>query len=112
MKPLNVGLRSWIAVTSMVSFLGGWAILSHAQKPAPLFASQPAAQTSSLSDPNVTSQSLLPTLQPIPELSDLTSTTNTTVQSIQPLTQLPALTSSNNLTSNNFAAPRLRTRGS
>ena len=111
MKPLNVGLRSWIAVTSVVSFLGGWAILSHAQKPAPLFVSQPAAQTSPLSDPNVTSQTLLPTLQPIPELSDLTSTSNVQVQSVQPLTALPVI-SSNNLTSNNFAAPRLRTRGS
>ena len=107
MKPLNVGLRSWIAVTSVVSFLGGWAILSHAQKPAPLFASQPAAQTNTLSDPNVTSQSILPTLQPIPELSDLTTAT---ASQVQPLPALPVITS-NNLTSNNFA-PRLRTRGS
>jgi hypothetical protein len=103
MKNLKLGLRVWIAVTSLLSFLGGWAILSHADKPAALFADQ----TITLPDPIEQSQALLPPLEPIPSLEDLT-----VAGSLQPL---PSLSSAPRVAANNnsvAAAPRLRTRGS
>ncbi len=44
MKIFKFGLRIWIAVVSVVSFLLGWVLFAHSNKPAPLIqqASQPA----------------------------------------------------------------------
>ena len=39
MKSLKLGLRIWIGITSIISFLGGWALLSHSGKPVALFPS-------------------------------------------------------------------------
>jgi hypothetical protein len=36
MKTTKNGLRIWIASASVVSFMGGWSLLAHAPKPAPL----------------------------------------------------------------------------
>ena len=37
MKTLKFGLRFWITITSVLSFVGGWIMLAHAPKPATLF---------------------------------------------------------------------------
>ena len=33
MKPFKKSLRYWIAIASVLSFLGGWIILAHSPKP-------------------------------------------------------------------------------
>ena len=70
MKPLKLGLRVWFTITSLVSFLVGWMLLSHAGKPTPLIppdtSNAASGSTSSISNP-------LPTLQPLPSLDSLTS---------------------------------------
>jgi len=33
MKPFKNALRYWFAITSVLSFLGGWIILAHSPKP-------------------------------------------------------------------------------
>jgi hypothetical protein len=53
MKTLKHGLRFWITVTSVLSFVGGWIMLAHAPKPAPLLQDAPAAA---------------PALEPLPPL--------------------------------------------
>lgn len=63
-KPVKIGLRIWFAITSILSFLFGWALFSHAEKPVSLFQSQSAAAQA---------VDVLPTLQPVPSLNDLTS---------------------------------------
>jgi len=35
MKPIKKYLRYWFAVTSVLSFVGGWIILAHSPKPVP-----------------------------------------------------------------------------
>lgn len=92
MKLMKAGLRSIIAVTSISAFLGGWALFSHAQKPASLDTTQAAA-------PGEISQ--LPTLAPIPTLEPFT---NSPAQ----LQAVPSRSSNNFV----FSQPRLRTRGS
>lgn len=42
MKIFKRSMRLWITVASMFSFLGGWILLAHASKPAPLQVAQPA----------------------------------------------------------------------
>ena len=42
MKLLKLGIRFWILITSVASFLVGWAMLAHAPKPV-----QPSAAVSS-----------------------------------------------------------------
>jgi hypothetical protein len=98
MKPVKFSLRVWIAVTSVLSFLGGWALFSHAGKPAPLF---PAAL-----DPQTTGGGAVvaATLAPIPSLNDLTA-------SAKPSGNLQVLPSQPNVSVQQFA-PRLRSRGS
>lgn len=83
MKPYKIALRVWILITSLVGFLGGWVMLAHAQKPAPL---EPPAQMSAP----------LPTLAPLPPLPDGS-------QQLQPIQPLPLMQS---------FLPRLRTGGS
>jgi len=110
MKPLKIGLRVWIALTSLLSFLGGWAIFSHSGKPMPLFSTSGAAVAAAsvaTTDGAITADAVtpLPTLAPLPSLNDLASS-----GSIQALPALPNLTANNNAVSN--FTPRLRTRGS
>ncbi len=82
MKPFKLGLRIWIAVTSILSFLGGWMLFSHAGKPAPLIPSQP-----SNSQP---SQFVMPNLPPVPALDQLTSSSSSSALQPLPSIQLPA----------------------
>ena len=64
MKLLKFGLRFWITLTSVVSFVGGWIMLAHAPKP---------DQNNSLYS-NVSAS--VPTLEPLPALSDYQPDTN------------------------------------
>jgi hypothetical protein len=103
MKPLKLALRIWITITSVLSFLVGWALLSHAPKPASIFSSQ-NSPSSSASDPITVDP--LPTLAPVPSLDSLITNPDTAVN-LQPLPSF----SNNNAVTNNFV-PRMRTRGS
>jgi len=102
MKPLKLALRIWITVTSLLSFLAGWALLSHAPKPVSIFPSQ-TTSSSSASGPITVDP--LPTLVPVPSLDSIITNPDTTVN-LQPL---PSFT--NNASNNNFV-PRFRSRGS
>jgi hypothetical protein len=103
MKPLKLSLRIWIALTSIVSFLGGWAMFSHAGKPAPLFSASHTPVPASTGSAPATLP--LPTLQPIPSLDSLIS--NNPVQSqIQPLPAAPQFNIQQSY------VPRMRTMGS
>ncbi len=42
MKIVKKGLRVWLTIASVFTFLGGWIILSHSNKPAPLQINTPA----------------------------------------------------------------------
>jgi hypothetical protein len=101
MKPLKLALRVWFTITSVLSFLVGWALLSHSPKPASIFSSQNTASIAA--DPAPVDA--LPTLVPIPSLDSIISNPNTTVN----LQALPSF--NNNAAINNFV-PRMRTRGS
>jgi hypothetical protein len=108
MKPLKLALRIWFTITSVLSFLIGWALLSHAPKPASIFSlfSSPASSSYSSSNADTTSLNPLPTLAPIPSLDNLITNPDTATTNLQPLPSF-----SNNVPTNNFV-PRLRTRGS
>jgi hypothetical protein len=80
-----MSLRFWIALSSMVGFLGGWALLAHSPKPAQL-----------VQQPALVEPALLPTLAPFPALG----TRNRNLQ------QLPALRQRRG------SFPRLQTGGS
>jgi hypothetical protein len=56
MKSLKKFIRIWIAGASLVGFMGGWLLLAHAGKPAPLQSQTPNSVTT------------LPTLAPLPSL--------------------------------------------
>lgn len=111
MKPLKTGMRIWIAITSLVSFLGGWILFSHAGKPAPLFNSsaQPTTDTSGDTTSNPTSIVVqpLPTLAPITSLDELTNTNTSSAAAlnVQPLPSISASSSA-------LPTGRMRTRGS
>ncbi len=62
MKLLKFGLRFWIALTSVFSFMVGWAMIAHSPKPV-----QPISASSSVL--------ALPTLTPLQPL-DFNSNTN------------------------------------
>ena len=57
MKLLKVGLRFWITLASLFSFIGGWIMLVHAPKP---------DQSTSL---NTALAAAPPTLEPLPPLA-------------------------------------------
>jgi hypothetical protein len=57
MKLLKIGIRFWITLTSILSFLTGWVLLAHAPKP-----NQGGALLSN-------SSAAVPTLEPLPPLS-------------------------------------------
>lgn len=58
MKILKIGIRFWITLTSVLSFLTGWVMLAHAPKPTPAF-----SNSANISAP-------LPTLEPLRPLSE------------------------------------------
>lgn len=104
MKPLKLGLRIWIAITSIVSFLGGWALFSHSGKPAPLFSS-PATDT-----PVTAAQQVQPSLAPLPTLPPVPSLDSLTQGGASALQPLPSISIVQSAPS--ASLPRLRTRGS
>ena len=85
MKRYKLGLRLWIALSSVVGFFGGWALLAHSPKPAP-----PEPQSAQVE------LAPLPTLAPIPSLNDPN-------RNFQQLPDLPQVS---------MSIPRLRTGGS
>jgi hypothetical protein len=82
MKPLKFGLRVWITLTSVLSFLAGWMLFAHAGKPAPLIATQLVPADSSNVSNATNTLNPLPTLQPLPSLNDLTTNSATQLQSL------------------------------
>jgi hypothetical protein len=88
MKPLKSLIRVWIASASVAGFVGGWAFLAHAGKPAPLTSASPAAMQ----------LSPLPTLKPLPPLEGFAS-------NLQSLPLMPQTRSGRSF-------PLLRTSGS
>jgi thiamine biosynthesis lipoprotein len=56
MKIFKFGIRLWITITSILTFIVGWVMLAHAPKP-----SQPGSSTQAIAPP-------LPTLEPLPSL--------------------------------------------
>ncbi len=98
MKPIKLGLRVWIAITAVVSFLTGWAMLAHSGKPAPLSAGVGAGGSPSGSAGGL----VLPTLAPIPSLNNAGASASQP-QALQPLQVQPVPFNS---------MPSLSTRGS
>ncbi len=64
MKFLKIGIRFWITITSVLSFLTGWIMLAHAPKP-----TQSSFGTTNVATP-------LPTLEPLNSLSTFGSDDN------------------------------------
>jgi hypothetical protein len=72
MKLLKIGIRFWITLTSVLSFMTGWVMLAHAPKP-----NQSNSVSGNLSAP-------VPTLEPLQPLSSFGSDYNN-FQNQQPL---------------------------
>ena len=74
MKVLKLGIRFWITLTSVLSFMTGWVMLAHAPKP-----HQPSSAWTSIAAP-------LPTLEPLNSLSgsDDNNSQNQPLFSVQP----------------------------
>jgi hypothetical protein len=75
MKLLKIGIRFWITLTSVLSFLTGWVMLAHAPKP-----NQSGSISAGVAAP-------LPTLEPLTPLSNFGSDDNSQNQplfSVQP----------------------------
>jgi len=105
MKPLKLGLRVWFTITSLVSFLAGWMLLSHAGKPTPLIPTSSSSDNTTTSD-TISQLAPVPTLAPVPSLDQLVGTSgSSSASTIQSLPSLPSTTS------NNFF-PTFRGRGS
>jgi hypothetical protein len=97
-QPMKLGLRVWFTLTSLVSFLVGWMLISHANKPVSLI-----PEDNSNVEPStlVSVVNPLPTLQPLPSLKSQGSGTSS-------LQSLPSI--NNSVPQSSF--PRLRGRGS
>jgi hypothetical protein len=65
MKLLKIGIRFWITITSVISFLTGWVMLAHAPKP-----NQTNSPATNLAVP-------LPTLEPLNPLPSFGSDDDT-----------------------------------
>lgn len=79
MKGFKLLLRIWIGIASVLGFLGGWSLLAHANKPAPLIPSSSSAAPAS--DPQLTP---LPTLAPLPSFNGSSNSSNSNgLQSFQ-----------------------------
>jgi len=85
MKYTKYGLRIWLAMGSVVGFLGGWALLAHSPKPAQPIQNSPVVEFTPL-----------PTLSPLQPFN----------QKSQGLQQLPQPSQ------NRSFRPRMRTGGS
>jgi hypothetical protein len=90
MKIVKKSLRVWMTIASVFTFLGGWVILSHSNKPAPLQIGQPA-----ISSP----------------ATNLPSTGNSNSQFSQKSSSSGFLPFTSQLQSRSFS-PRMRTGGS
>jgi hypothetical protein len=77
MKLYKTLLHVWIALMSVLTFLGGWAMLAHSRKPV-----QPAAQSSAS-----VNLAPLPTLPPIQAFGSGTSNNNAFVPQVAPVQQ-------------------------
>lgn len=106
MKNFKIGLRIWILMTSVISFLTGWVMLAHAGKPAPLFQQ---AQTQTTQDPPSSQTANLPTAIPMPTIITpipLDNGNSASNASLQPLPALPIIQQQQSF------MPSFRTRGS
>ena len=108
MKNFKIGLRIWILITSVLSFLTGWVMLAHAGKPASLFQS---AQAQVTQDPTSGQTASLPTALPMPTLIapiplDSGSGSSASNVNLQPLPALPIIQQQQNF------MPSFRTHGS
>ena len=73
MKFLKLGIRFWITLTSVISFLTGWIMLAHAPKPA-----QSNSSATTVATP-------LPTLEPLNSFeTDQDTSQNQSFFSVQP----------------------------
>ena len=90
MKFLKNGIRTWVAITSITGFLGGWAVFAHAEKP--------VTNTAQQQPPAQIQVQPLSTLPPIPPMNQPIQQ----IQPIQPIQQMPQI--------NTFS--RMRTGGS
>lgn len=70
MNFLKNGLRTWVAITSIAGFLGGWAVFAHAEKPVTNSVQQ--------QQPAQIQTAPLPTLPALPPM-------NQPIQQIQPV---------------------------
>ncbi len=96
-KFTKVLLRFWIAMTSILGLIFGWAALAHSQKPVSTTTTQASV---------VQAQSLpSATLAPVPSLQQLAGSSTT-------FSNQPSVTINNTAPVNNFVTTRLRTRGS
>ncbi len=83
MKIMKIALRFWIALTSILSFLVGWAMLAHAPKPVQARTLSP--EPSAIATP-------LPTLAPMPSFEFSGGSSDGSVQ-VPPVTiQQPPVT--------------------
>ncbi len=92
MKNIKTSLRTLISATSIMAFVGGWALFAHSQKPTSFAALTQSSPVQSVQ---------VPTLAPIPTL--------------EPFNNAPRQLQSAPSSSNNsfvFSQPMLRTRGS
>jgi hypothetical protein len=90
MKFLKNGIRTWVAITSITGFLGGWAVFAHTEKP--------VTNTAQQQPPAQIQVQPLPTLPPIPPMNQPIQQ----IQPIQPIQPMPQI--------NTFS--RMRTGGS
>ena len=98
MKLVKLGLRIYIAVSTIVGFLVGWILLAHSGKPV---ANQAAAQGAQSAQQSTTFK--LDPLPPVPSLNDMVSGA--------PVRPLPAPQQIQIQPSTGFS-PRFRTGGS
>ncbi len=63
MKTYKLGMRVWITIAATLSFLAGWILLAHANKPMPLQFTQPAISTPASSSPFQTTNPVNPSFQ-------------------------------------------------
>ncbi len=63
MKTYKLGMRVWITIAALFSFFGGWILLAHANKPAPLQFSQPAISSPSNNTTSPSIQTFNPSFQ-------------------------------------------------
>ncbi len=73
MKLIKLGLRFWIGLTSVSSFLGGWVLLAHSPKP--VQSGSPASASTILTTP-------LPTLAPLAPIQKFSGNNGSILQNV------------------------------